>query len=220
LNKISIIIPVFNKFNFTKSCIEDLSHLNTEIIIVDNASSDETSSLENNNNIIYHRNNENLGFGKACNIGYSLATSNNILFLNNDIRVKSNHSDWISLFQPAIDKGYLVGPTMGQLDNNLNFLHEKNTLLDKNSYISGWCLAGSKDTFDKLKINGPGPFDEDFFVYFEDTDLSFRARNQKIKFEVIDIPVVHFGKMSSKQFNNTYQLYSDARKIFLKKWKK
>lgn len=227
---LSIVIPIFNKYNFTKSCLNDLFHLpqDHEIIIVDNGSSDEThSALDKNQEIVYHRNEQNLGFAKACNIGYGLASSDNVLFLNNDIRVKSNKDIWT---QPLIEKcaDALVGPTMGQLDNQLNFIQESNKVLSGKSYMSGWCLAASKAVWKKLEIprasllieesSAPQIFSEEFgLAYFEDTDLSFRARQLGIKMEVVDIPVVHFGKQTSSQLN-TRQLYQQARKIFVKKW--
>lgn len=235
---LSIVIPVYNKYNFTKSCINDLLHLpeDHEIIVIDNGSTDETQqSLDGNKEIVYYRNSENLGFAKACNIGYHLATAPNVLFLNNDIRVKDSKDTWT---QELIKWCFvsLVGPTMGQLDNSLNFIQEANKVLSGNSYMSGWCLASSKDNFDKLAIprnpdkilaidqitprDGKQIFSEEFGVaYFEDTDLSFRARKLNIPFQVVDIPVVHFGKQTSKQLN-THLLYKNARQIFVKKWGK
>jgi GT2 family glycosyltransferase len=221
MNKIlSIVIPVFNKYNFTKSCLQDLSQLSDdhEIIIIDNGSTDETQAeLEKNSRIIYLRNEVNLGFSKACNRGYDEATAPNVLFLNNDVRVKSDHSTWTEyLFKGT--GNCLVGPTMGQLDNQLNFVQEANKVLPGKSYMSGWCLASTKETWNRLIINNyQGPFSEEFFCYFEDTDLSFRARQLNIPMQVVELPVVHFGKVSSKQLN-THQLYSQARQIFVKKW--
>jgi len=222
--KLSIVIPVFNKWNFTKSCLIDLSMLpkeTHEIIVVDNGSTDETNKeLSGSTDIVYHRNEENLGFAKACNIGYGRATGDIIMFLNNDIRVQSNHSNWTNAVFEAVEKypNSLIGPTMGQLDANLNFVKEANTRLDGNSYMSGWCLAAHRNTWKKLDLANGMIFSEDFFCYYEDTDLSFRARRLKIGFEVIAIPVVHFGKITSKQLN-TYELYAKAKKIFVKKWR-
>ena len=237
---LSIVIPVWNKFNFTRACLGDLIQLPSdhEIIIVDNASTDETEQvLSNAKQVIYKRNTENLGFAKACNIGYGLATAPNILFLNNDIRVQSNFTDWTKPLIEACPRG-LVGPTMGQLDKNLNFVQEANHKLTGNSYMGGWCLAASREIWSKLWIprvgtfaetanytlnsKGPPPqiFSEEFGIaYFEDTDLSFRAKKLGIKMEVVPVPVVHFGKQTSKQLN-VHKLYSQARQIFVKKWGK
>lgn len=216
---LSIIIPVFNKFNFTKSCLDDLFRLpkDHEIIVVDNASTDETNNkLSKMSEITYIRNEQNLGFAKACNIGYRVAKSNNVLFLNNDIRVKSNFETWT---QPLIDKcdDGLVGPTMGLLDKNFNFIKESNEQLDGLSYMSGWCLASSKNIFDKLDLSYGEIFNEKFFAYFEDTDLSFRARKLNIGMSIVDVPVFHFGKQTTKQLN-TYDLYLKSKKLFLELW--
>ena len=219
MKQLSIVIPVFNKFNFTKSCLNDLSKLpnDHEIIVIDNASSDETESqLKDSSEIKYIRNQENLGFAKACNLGYAASTSNNVLFLNNDIRVKENHSNWTQELIKHCPE-YLVGPTMGQLAYNFSFVKEANQYLDGLSYMSGWCLASSKDIWKKLDVSNNEIFSEEFFCYFEDTDLSFRARELQIPFKVVDIPVVHFGKISSRQLN-TQQLYTSAKEIFFKKW--
>lgn len=234
MNKLSIVIPVWNKSNFTKSCVADLSKLPSdhEIIIVDNNSTDDTNKLlYENKRIIYHRNLENYGFAKACNIGYGLATAPNVLFLNNDIRVRSNHEDWTDPLIKWCSQA-MVGPTMGQLDDDLNFVQEANRSLPGKSYMSGWCLAASKEIWEKLRIprhtglitdahdisnDAPQIFSEDFFAYFEDTDLSFRARKLNIPFQVVNVPVVHFGKQTSSQLN-VHKLYLASRQIFIKKW--
>lgn len=224
VNKIlSIVIPVFNKWNFTKACLDDLSHLpdNHEIIIVNNNSTDETrEKLAEYSRVTVINNEENFGFAKACNIGYAQSSADNVLFLNNDIRVKSNHATWTASLIARCNEG-MVGPTMGQLDNELSFKQEANKLLDGNSYMSGWCLASSKEIFNQFIINDyVGPFSQEFGIaYFEDTDLGFRARRKQIKNIIVEIPVVHFGKQTSKQLN-TYDLYNKARKIFIQKWKK
>lgn len=223
---LSIIIPVFNKKNFTESCLKDLSHLpskNHEIIVVDNDSSDGTADIIKNFNVNYIKNHENLGFGKACNIGYHAAKFENVCFLNNDIRVKSNHQNWTDVIFENIDEG-LFSPTYGTLRDDFSFIKEVNpkekmTLDIPNSYLSGWCLAGAKKTFDSFLVNKNQVFREDFFAYFEDTDLSFRAKEFKIKLVCSPIPVVHFGKQTSSQLN-TFKLYMKSREIFLKLWNK
>lgn len=226
--KLSIIIPVFNKCNFTKSCLRDLSYLplDHQIIVINNGSTDDTKDFlmslgGNSKRLIIINNEKNLGFAKACNQGYNVAESDNILFLNNDIRVNDNKVNWTKELIDNCNK-YLCGPTFGELNSNLEFVKESNSeLTGKYSYLSGWCLAGNKNSFNKLILKDHvGPFSQEFgLAYFEDTDLSFRARKLNIKFKCIHIPVVHFGKQSSSQLN-TGLLYKEARKIFINKWAK
>lgn len=226
---LSIIIPVFNKFNFTLSCLKDLRQLpiDHEIIIIDNASSDETNkemvelerSLQMKDTLIYRRNEENTFHSKACNQGFQIATGENILFLNNDIRVKSNHANWTQSIIDACATNSIVGPTMGVLDSKLNFVKEANEQLSGNSYLGGWCVAASRDTWEKMFVPGTKQvWNEEFPFYFNDTDLSFRARKNKIPLKVIPLPdVVHFGKVSAAQIN-IHKLYTEGRAVFLKKW--
>lgn len=218
---LSIVIPVFNKYNFTKACLNDLSKLpkDHEIIVIDNASSDETKSqLEGSKEIIYVRNEENTFHSKACNQGYNLSKGANVLFFNNDIRVKSDHSTWT---KEIIDncKDAIVGPTMGQLDKELNFVQEANKELTGNSYLSGWCIASSKENWNKLDMSKGEIWNEKFPFYFNDTDLSFRCRKLQIPLKVVAIPVVHFGKVSASQIN-VHKLYTEGRKTFLNYYKK
>ena len=226
---ITICIPVFNKINFTLSCLKDLfrqSEKEVEVIVVDNASTDNTQAemqkIESSN-FRYIRNDTNLGFGKACNIAYANASSDIVCFLNNDIRVKND--SWLYTLINAVEDNYLVGPTGGFVDpkQDFKFLYETSDTNKPYNYVSGWCLAGKKDTWNKLHIprkdnsSMPQIFDEDYWLYYEDTDASMRSTKLGIKFKLIDIPVVHFGRISSSQVN-TNKWYNTSRQIFLKKW--
>jgi len=217
MSKISIVIPVFNKFNFTKSALDDLTKLkDCEIIVVDNASTDETEEELKKYSIVYIRNQENLGFAKACNIGFAKASSNYVLFLNNDIRVKFDFENWTDTL---INSPYISGPTMGLLDKDFSFVKEENKMLVGNFYLSGWCIGAKKEIWKQLDLSTNEIFSEDFFCYFEDADLSFRAKKKKIPLNIVEVPVVHFGKTSSKQLN-VAMLYQKAKAIFVRKWSK
>lgn len=237
---LSIVIPVYNKWNFTKSCLNDLLQLpeDHEIVIIDNASTDETNVEinkicdENFANyaktggkccgLAYYRNEENTFHSKACNKGFKISVGENVLFLNNDVRVRSNHTTWTkSLIEACISTKGLVGPTMGLLDKDLNFVKEANQQLSGNSYLGGWCIAASRDTWQHVTVGDSFKgqvWNEEFPFYFNDTDLSFRAREENIPLTVIPLPdITHFGKVSAAQINIP-KLYKEGRQVFLKKW--
>lgn len=229
--KVSIVIPVFNKWNFTKSCLNDLAQLpdDHEIIIIDNASSDETSKEihafcqellgkhPSGCHIDIYHNSENTFHSKACNQGFMLSKGEYVFFFNNDIRVRSNHATWTKALTDACETtNGIVGPTMGQLDSKLNFVKEANEQLTGNSYIGGWCIAAKREVWKKLGT--AGPWNEEFPFYFNDTDMSFRARREKIPLTCVKmLDVVHFGKVSAQQINIP-KLYNEGRAVFLKKW--
>ena len=226
--KLSIIIPVWNNWSYTQNCLKDLSKLpeDHEIILVDNGSVDTTKMIHSGSSL-FHENlkvihlKKNRGFAIGSNTGYAQATGEFVMFLNNDIRVRKSLHDWTLPLIEGARGGGLVGPTVGILDDNFNFLCETSKIPDRGqAYISGWNLTASRETFEKLKLSGEiGPFYTGFGTYFEDTDLSFRARKLGIPLTVIECPVHHFGKVTSKKLD-TLKLYLPAKKKFIKKWGK
>jgi len=225
---LSIVVPVFNKYNFTSACLNDLFRLpdSHEIVVVDNGSSDGTSALAQikRSNFKYIRNDGNEGFAKACNRGFAESIGDAVMFLNNDIRVQKDHETWT---QPIIDflnvfardKDYMVGPTVGILNEQLNFVQETDRFEGNHWYMGGWNLTATRDSYEKLILPGDmGPFSTEFgLAYFEDTDMTFRARAQGFNFEIMKVPVTHFGKVTSTSIGLS-GLYSPAQQIFKKKW--
>lgn len=222
--KLSIIVPVWNNYKYTKRCIEDLAELPAEdvqIIVVDNGSTDETSKLKSFENLKIIRNRENLGFGAACNQGYAISNTNKIMFLNNDIEVRADKNNWINPIIDACDEDVLVGPTIGVLRSDLSFLKE-DTKMPRGGlvYMSGWNITANRATWDKLILDGEmGPFSTEMGkAYFEDTDLGFRAIELGIQFKIVSCPVKHLGRKTS-QLINTTELYLAAKAKFISKWK-
>lgn len=226
---LSIIIPVFNNSYLTKNALNDLMRLSFshEIIIVDNGSADDTKQIVQD--VISNAKisvklillPKNIGFGAANNKGYEIAIGRNILFLNNDIVVNNQFRDWTKNIIKHSDTGYLVGIDAGLLDSNFNFVKEGKGIDLNNplSYLSGWCLGGSRKTFDRLTIPGfKGPWNENYFLYFEDDDLSWRARQLGIKMKLVSIPVKHYGRMTGK-FLDMKSNFSKSRDRFIMDWK-
>ncbi len=125
--KVSVIIPVFNRLDFTKKCLQSLfyrtnGNIPFEVIVVDNGSSDQTPNFLKEASKIWSSlkvilNSENLGFAKACNQGASIAQGEYLLFLNNDTEVRAG---WLDPLVNILDKD----PRVGAVGNKLLFPDE------------------------------------------------------------------------------------------------
>ena len=111
---VSVIIPVFNKLELTRVCIESLHDQPVEpgfeIIVVDNGSTDGTTGwLEQQQEQKRLRavlSGENMGFAKGCNAGAAVARGRYLLFLNNDMEVKPH---WLDPLVTTLDHDPSVG---------------------------------------------------------------------------------------------------------------
>ena len=93
--KVSIIIVNYNTKVLTNNCIRSVQkfteNIDYEIILVDNASNDGSKAFfEKNASISYIYTSENLGFGRANNLGAESATGEYLFFLNSDTLLKEN----------------------------------------------------------------------------------------------------------------------------------
>jgi GT2 family glycosyltransferase len=227
-NKLAIVIPVFNNWRFTKRALQDLSALppDHKLFIIDNGSTDETKKLQSSGNIHVIRCLENLGFGKSCNMAFNIAVEKfkfeNVMFLNNDIGVFDKFDSWTANLISAAEQGFIIGPTAGCLADNFDFICESNKLPTSGyGYISGWNITASSNTWNKLILSDElGPFrSNSFFAYFEDTDLSFRAKKLGIELKIESVPVRHIGRVTGNIIGIS-KLYQKSRTTFIEIWGK
>lgn len=178
----------------------------SEVIIVDNNSSDDSLRRINHTNIKirFIKNEVNLGFSKACNQGAAHSRSNYLLFLNPDTRLfenslnlpvsflhnPSNANIGICGIQLVDENGIvttsaarfpslrvMAGKILGlsKFFPNLFPSHLMTNLEDHKDgevdQIIGAFFLIRRDLFEMC-----GGFDERFFVYFEEVDLSLRAK--------------------------------------------
>lgn len=238
--RISIITVNFNGKVFLKECLSSLyaqDYKNIEVIFVDNNSKDGSVEYVKKNfpktKIIVNK--ENYGFAKGNNIGYSHATGDYILFLNNDTKVtKSFLTELIKVLEKdkkiggAQSKMLLMDdPTrldsVGAFLTNTGFLYhygiakKDSPKYDKQIDIysaKGACMIFKKEVLEKIKVNGE-IFDSRFFAYFEETDMCHRVwlAGYRIVFTPKSVIYHKMGGASSKLNNSFIQYHSFKNRI-------
>ena len=119
---ISIIIPVFNKVDYTKKCIGSIylntpGSLNFEVLVVDNASTDGTKEYLEEQNVLHENlfvisNEKNEGFAKANNQAVQRAKGSYLMFLNNDTEVQKG---WLESLLNTIESDDSIGAVGSKL---------------------------------------------------------------------------------------------------------
>jgi GT2 family glycosyltransferase len=184
--------------------VKKQSYRKIEIILIDNASTDESILFIQNNykdvTIIANSNNE--GYSKAANIGILKSKGEYILMLNPDIVLDEN---FIENCLIAIKKDERIGSVSGKLLRFKNNKMNSGEVIDSTGLILCQDIRRPLDRGQNQRdngqynkeeyifgVNGAAPFyrramledvkiwdeyfDEDFFAYYEDVDIAWRAQ--------------------------------------------
>lgn len=239
---VSIIIPVYNKWDYTYKClvsiVQNTHGIPYEIIVVDDMSNDLTARIGHFvNQVTVIRNRVKRGFLHNCNHGAQISRGKYVLFLNNDTKVTPG---WLAhlLSLPEKDPSIgIVGSKLIYPDGRLQEAggivftngfawnygrldspdkHEYNYVKEVD-YISGASLMIRRDLW--MRIGG---FDAQFApAYSEDVDIAFKAR--QLGYKVVYQPksvVVHYEGISHGTDLNAgikqYQVVNQQK--FRSKW--
>ena len=199
----SIIIPCFNKVELTLQCLVSLAACTPldryEVVLVDNASSDATPELcaELEGDVVIIRNEENLGFSRACNQGAAAASGRHLLFLNNDTEALAGWFDpLVRVLDHEPDVGAVgckllypdgtiqhAGVAFGEVEGGPALVgfhrwHQSpadtpgaNRRCDMQA-VTAACVLIRREAFDAA-----GGFDEGYWNGYEDVDLCLRLRD-------------------------------------------
>ncbi len=242
---VSIVIPVFNKFELTYNCVKSIvehgAQVPIEIIVVDDCSRDETmfAAFAFGPGIRLIRNPENSGFIRSCNRGFEAARGEYVVFLNNDTEVKARWLDELYETMQRDPKIGVVGSKLLFADGSLqecggiiwrlgdgwNFGRgqapddPRYCYMRDADYVSGAALMIKAKLFTEL-----GKFDEHFLpMYYEDTDLCFRVRQHGHRVVVQPASeIIHFeGASGGTSVTGTgmKRFQSINHRKFFERWK-
>jgi len=207
---ISVIIVTYNSSGCIQPCLDSLwsqKGMDYEVIVVDNASSDDTLLTVRNNRCLLLENEENIGFGRACNLGISRSTGRYILLLNPDARLTSEgdlaqvcrlmdeNLQWgLSGAKVLSSNGSLESPPAREYPGQKHVQRDFSKLPGSISWVIGAAMVIRRDLCLRL-----GGFDPAYFLYSEETDLCLRIRELGYEIGWMDnIVVRHIGGESEK----------------------
>ncbi|MBU3091662.1 glycosyltransferase family 2 protein [Clostridium sp. CM028] len=213
---------------------------NIELIFIDNNSSDDSYEYfckeYPNENFIKVNNDKNLGYSGAANQGINMAHGEYVMIINPDIVMESDFVEKLYIFTVRDEE---IAAVSGKLlkydfknDKKLNYIDSAGIEMfrsrrcidrgqnqedigqyDTTEQIFGVCGAAPfyrKSALEKVRIENEY-FDEDFFAYKEDIDLSWRFNLAGLKCMYYPKAIAYHGRGFGKG-ENGIKNYINARK--------
>ncbi|MBP2283102.1 GT2 family glycosyltransferase [Flavobacterium sp. CG_23.5] len=231
------------------SIYEKTEGLSFEVLVVDNDSHDGSEVLIRNKfpEINFIQSGANIGFGRANNLGiqkakgdYIFLLNSDTILLNNAIAILSDYldknssvavcganlydanqqpTDSFCQLMPGIytDADVLFGGVFSKLrfGKNSIFNHSDQNLI-LNGYVTGADMMIRKKVLDEV-----GLFDPDFFMYFEETELTSRIK--KRGYAIASVPeakIIHLEGASETIKENTMRRMIKSKYIYFEKTNK
>lgn len=240
---VSVVIPVFNKWDVTRRCLLSLARcdadVSVQVIVVDDASSDGTAAaLARVPGVDVVRNGLNAGFVDSCNRGAAIARGRYLYFLNNDTeladgalralldRAKSDAAIGVVGSKLVYPDGRLQeaggilwsdagGWNYGRLDDPAR---PEYAFVRDADYVSGASLLVPAALFREL-----GGFDRRYApAYYEDADLcmAVRERGLRVVYEPRSVVTHYEGISAGTDLGAGMKRFQEInRPKFLEKWR-
>ncbi|MFW6138072.1 MAG: glycosyltransferase family 2 protein [Spirochaetota bacterium] len=237
---VDIVFVCYNNQKDIPRCFSSLEENTGEyekVILIDNNSEEPTieaiekyKSIFKKGRFVFHRNTQNLGYAKALNQGIELSSSPYLVFANLDIKFQQN---WLPPLIEQLQKKEVgfVGPKIYDSRGRLNSCgiggsekkrhHRGWGRKDKGQFdrveevisVSGALFGAKRRIFDEI-----GMFDENFFLYFEETEMHIRAR--RAGYKIIYTPhsrIVHYLGKSPKNRQKVKDWFKQSEEYFNRK---
>ena len=239
--RFSVVIVNYASWPYTLRCVGSLlatEYGELEITVVDN---DEQPVPYLPPSVTLIRSGENVGFARAHNRGIRASGGECMVFANPDTLVERDFFERLAGFFGQYPEAGIAGPRIlddsgavqlsarkevGFISGLLGRTSLLTRLLPKSAvvrrlfpaadalagptavdWVSGACMAARRRALEEI-----GPFDERFFMYFEDADLCRRAREAGwLVYYLPGVEIIHHtGKSSRSKPLSTWRLHKSA----------
>ena len=194
--ELTVIITTFRSEDKIESCLNSIDS-NIRVIVVENSSNQKFKNyIENKySNIECILTNENLGYGKANNIGLKKAKTKYCLILNPDTILEKGAIEKFISCAHENKNFYIIAPKQFKKEYLKNNTTKDHFTLFETDQVEGFAMFLNIEKFFKI-----GFFDENFFLYLEEIDLCKRVKNNNGKIFINpNIKIFHYGGKSVNQ---------------------
>jgi N-acetylglucosaminyl-diphospho-decaprenol L-rhamnosyltransferase len=202
--ELSVVVVTYNSAQTIEACLNSLSQCGAscEVVVVDNASADGSAALvrERVPSVKLIASPTNEGFGRGCNRGWQATSAPFVLVLNPDSELQPGAGRVLLDFAVAYPRAGLIGPRILNRDGTLQqscfrfpslrqavtgffglipldspangrYRREDYERAHEVEHLLGACLLVRRAAAEAV-----GLLDEDFYMYFEETDWCYRMR--------------------------------------------
>ncbi len=240
-NKIAIVIVSYNADNLMRKNIESIRDVLTpdtyKIIVVDNASTDGVDRyLSQQEDIIFIRNEENVGFGPACNqaVAATIGTEYencDVFLLNNDTRLVFDALYFLKQALYSSDDIGAVGSVSNYAGNKQQLDVSFDTVEEYIAYGEKINVPMAMPCLERVRLSGfamlirrsvwneIGGFDEDFAPgYFEDDALSIEILRRGYRLQLVRNSFIYHAGSQSFIKTEYKKLLEDHHELFKQKY--
>jgi GT2 family glycosyltransferase len=231
---VSVVIVSFNTCDLLRECLQSVRRsagsLRIQVIVVDNASTDGSPAMVEQEfpDAVLIRSHENVGFGRANNLGFQAAQGRYVVLLNSDAflsaetlgrsvaQMDANPQAGIGggrlvardgTFQPSgrmfptvISDLVVLSGLAARFPQSKLFGRFDRTWADERTAAEVDWVPGAYSIIRAEALAAVGHFDPRFFLYYEEVDLCKRVKQAGYSvWYWPDITVVHIGGESSRR---------------------
>ncbi len=200
-DKITVVINTFHSEDKINECLDSIPS-ELKVLIIENSNNNKfKNDIEGRYpNTKCYLTGENLGYAKGNNLGLSKVRTKFVLILNPDAKLEKETINQFLISAEKVKDFSIIGPAKQNEYHhyNKNNLEEDLFQVDK---LKGFAMFLNIEEFKDV-----GFFDENFFIYLEETDLCKRLKkkNKKIYLDK-KIKITHIGG-SSHNKNIDYEM--------------
>jgi hypothetical protein len=230
---VSAVVPIYQPdVKVLNHCLENVLPQVTEIVVTAERNSRVPAGALQHPRIRYVQSDQSgIGFGRNVNFGARHAHGRYLLILNDDVFLNANAVEEMKkVMQPGVGmavhflrytSGQIYPTVCGRIAGRNDFYHidhmKTETSLRQVIEVENAC--GASLLMPRTAFFEVGGFDEEYFMYSEDNDLSMRVRQAGWK--IIYTPHAkgyHLGQQSSSKLGNLPELCRPSIALFHRKW--